>query len=101
MREHITLEKAQQVAEQEVARQRQQPALRGYSFSPVRLKSEEPLFWTFVSGSARLVADGYIPGALYVVVDKRDGHVWSDEEQARYYESLVPPQEERQPARVA
>ncbi len=84
---NINLEEALALAEGEIARQiAASPALSGYEFSPVRLKREDERTWLFVSGSAALQDEGCVPGALYARVDKRDGHIWSQEELAIHLE---------------
>ncbi len=83
----ITLEEALLLAEREIERQiAASPVLSGYQFSPVRLKGEDERSWVFVSGSEQLQDEGYVPGALYARVDKRDGHIWSPDELANYLE---------------
>src|SRR2546428_9624317 len=85
----ITLEQAQQIAAREIERLRSDTRLAGYEFGPVVLMSEEDVSWTFVSGSKQLHNEGCAPGALFVIVDKRDGHIWTESEVESYYESLA------------
>jgi hypothetical protein len=51
-----------------------------HTFKPVTYYGERHETWTFVSASQQLIAQGYIPGALFADVDKIDGHVWQQEE---------------------
>lgn len=76
------------------------PRLVGYEFSSVKLVDDEPLAWTFVSGSRQLQDEGCVPGAFFVTVDKRDGHIWTRDETEQYYEALAA-EKARQPALVA
>ena len=54
-------------------------------FSPVKLHEENDAFRTYVSGSDVMYKDGYVPGAVFVNVDKTDGHIWTRSEQENYY----------------
>ncbi|MGH9836092.1 MAG: hypothetical protein ACRD9Y_23970, partial [Blastocatellia bacterium] len=81
----ILLEVAQQIAQDEVAHRRSLPRLAGYDFGPVVLESEGDGYWKFVCASDRMQEEGYVPGAIFVRVDKRDGHVWSENETEQYY----------------
>lgn len=54
-------------------------------FSPVCLKTETDAFFTFVSGSDAMFNDGIVPGAFFVTVDKRDGHLWTKQETEKFY----------------
>lgn len=85
----ISLEKAQEIATHEIEQRKNTPRLVGYEFSPVMLLSDEPLTWTFVSGSPQLHDEGCAPGAFFVTVDKRDGHIWTDDETEQYYTALA------------
>jgi len=96
----VTLEQAQQTASLEIERLKNVPRLEGYDFTPVTLFRDEPLAWTFVSGSPRLHDEGCAPGAFFVTVDKRDGHIWTDDEIEQYYTSLAA-QRSQASARVA
>lgn len=84
----ITKDQARRIAEAEAARIIQQSArLSGYEFQPLRLYSETERFWIFSAGSDELQAEGFVPGAVRVSVDKSDGHVWSDEELELFYQA--------------
>ena len=97
---NITLEQAQKIAALEVERRKNTPRLAGYDFSPTALLWDEPLTWTFVSGSQKLHEEGCVPGAFFVMVDKQDGHIWSDDEVEQYYTALAA-QRTQASARVA
>lgn len=55
-------------------------------FSEIRLNEENSQFWVFVSGSEKMYNDGHIPGAFFVHIDKKDGHILSCEEEASFYQ---------------
>lgn len=80
----LTVEMAREIAGREIARRiRQSARLSRYKFEPVALSSESDKAWKFVSTSEGAIEAGYAPGALYVTVDKLDGHIWSDQELGR------------------
>lgn len=83
----VPRESAHRLATQEIERRRAAfPHLQQYNdWTPAELKSETDKFWTFVSGSEQWYEDGGVPAALYVTIDRHDGHIWSDEEIKRYY----------------
>ena len=85
----ITLQQALKIAEGEL-RHRVETAeeLKGYDFSPVQLSRENPAFWVFSAGSPRLLEAGFIPGAIFVCVDKTDGHLWGTEAQEQYFSAV-------------
>ncbi len=85
----ITFEQAQQIAATDLERRRNAPRFSGYEFSPVQLFRDEGVSWIFLSGSQQLMNEGWIPGALFVTVDKRDGHIWTDDETEQYYTALA------------
>ncbi|MCI0488778.1 MAG: hypothetical protein L0229_19480 [Blastocatellia bacterium] len=85
----MTFEVARQIAQEEALRRKLSPRLAKYEFEPVVLDSENEVSWLFVSASEQLQDEGCIPGAIFVRVDKRDGHIWSEREVEQYYESLA------------
>lgn len=66
----ITLEAAQQLAQVEVERRSSTPRLAKYEFSPVALESEGDVYWKFVCASEQMQDEGYIPGTIFVRVNK-------------------------------
>ena len=86
---HITLEQAQNIAALEIERRKNVPRLTGYDFSPAELVRDDGLTWTFVSSSQKLQEEGCVPGAIFVRVDKRDGHIWTNDEIEQYSASLA------------
>ncbi|MGH9845111.1 MAG: hypothetical protein ACREEM_40865 [Blastocatellia bacterium] len=85
----LTFEQARKIAAREIERLTSEPPLLDYPFGEMWFKREEEPFWVFAAASQKLQDEGYIPGAVYILVDKCDGHLWSDEEQERYYQSFV------------
>ena len=85
----LTFEQAKEMAAREIERLTSEPPLCDYEFGEMWLKREEEPFWVFAAASQGLQDEGYVPGAVYVLVDKRDGHFWNDEEQEQYYRSFV------------
>ncbi len=85
----ITLQQAHNIAEHEVRRIIQNAEeLTGYDFTSVELSRKTPAFWVFSAGSPKLQAEGFIPGAIFVCVDKLDGHIWGIEAQEQYFSSM-------------
>lgn len=90
--EIINLQEALEIAEHEIQQRIETaPELAGYEFGTVRLRRENPAFWVFSAGSEQLIEEGYIPGAIFACVDKTDGHLWTREEQERYFSALTEP----------
>lgn len=46
------------------------------------------MYFTFVSSSRKWLEEGLIPGALFVHIDKIDGHVWTSEEHMIFRDDL-------------
>jgi hypothetical protein len=85
----LTFEQAKEIAAREIERLTSEPPLRDYVFGEMWFKREEEPFWVFASASQELQDEGYVPGAVYVLVDKLDGHIWSGEEEGQYYRSFT------------
>jgi hypothetical protein len=83
----LNLEIAKQIAEREIEERRAASAIFSrFPFTPVEVDEETERFWVFVAGAEELFDEGVIPNAIYVCVDKLDGHIWSREEQEQFYE---------------
>ena len=82
----LSFDTAKQIAEQE-ARKRiaASPIFSHYQFATLSMQSETDRFWVFVSSSEGLFEDGVMPDAIYLCVDKTDGHIWSRLEQEAFY----------------
>ena len=61
------------------------PELNKSDVEEVRLDRESEWVWTFVADIPKLINEGWIPGAITVFVDKNDGHVWTEQEQASFH----------------
>lgn len=86
----VTFEGALRIASEDIERRIENSArLSKYSFSHVELKNANDKFWTFVSGSEELQAEGVVPGALYASVDKTDGHLLTSDEVEQFYRALA------------
>jgi hypothetical protein len=81
----ITKIKAQEIAEKEIERIAIMPKFSKYAFQNVEFVREDDVSWTFGAESPQLQREGYVPGAVFVRVDKRDGHVWTREETEKYF----------------
>jgi hypothetical protein len=79
----LKMEDALPLAEAHLARQITQH-FPHVPFEAIRFVREEALWWTFCRPSEALIEQGYVPGALYAAIDKLDGHVWDDNEQAAF-----------------
>jgi hypothetical protein len=82
----LSFDTAKQIAERE-AQQRiaASPIFSRYQFTPLSMQDETDQFWVFVSSSEGLFEDGVTPDAIYMCVDKADGHIWSRLEQEAFY----------------
>jgi hypothetical protein len=82
----LTIQIAKEIAEDHIKRViRNSERLSHYEFGPTVFDRENEWTWTFVSGSKQLQEEGCVPGAVFAVVDKSDGHVWDSEEQERFW----------------
>jgi hypothetical protein len=95
----ITFTQAQEIAEQELRRLvAESPKLSQYEFGALYLRREEQPFWTFGAASEQLMGAGVAPGAIFVSIDKKDGHVWEDRAVTHYYEQIALAAQQRQAA---
>lgn len=53
----------------------------------VRLTRETELAWIFTADIPKLIEQGWSPGAITVIIDKKDGHVLTDEEQVGFHKN--------------
>lgn len=92
----ITFTQAQEIAEQEIRRiVAASPKLSRYEFGAIYLRRDEQPFWTFGAASEQLMDEGVAPGAIFISIDKKDGHIWSDEEIGSYYERIAATAQQR------
>ena len=82
----VTLAKAQEIAEAALqAKIQAAPKLRDFAFGPAKLTDDYPPCWAFAVHSEQMWEAGYAPAALFVYIDKVDGHVWTVAEQNEYF----------------
>ncbi len=72
--------------------------LRDFTFGPAKLVNDHPPCWTFAVHSEQMWEAGYAPAALFVYIDKQDGHVWTVAEQNDYFYAH---EKKAQPERIA
>ncbi len=82
----VSMESALDIADEELNRQQRLLATK-LAFEPTRFVREEALWWVFCRPSEALIAAGHVPGALFVAVDKLDGHVWTEDSQAEFLQA--------------
>lgn len=83
---NISLQKAEEIAVQglkeKIARSKR---LHQYQFEAARLHTEYDRCFVFAAPSEEMGEAGYAPAALFVYVDKQDGHLWNAAEQDDYF----------------
>lgn len=94
----IALTKAQKIAQAALeAKIHAAEKLRTFTFQKAKLVDEHPPCWVFSASSEQMWEAGYAPAALFVYIDKQDGHVWTVVEQDDYFYA----HEKKQPERIA
>ena len=84
----LDLNYAENIARIEVAKIIEaDPELSKSEVEEVRLERENELVWTFTADIPKLINEGWSPGAITVLIDKNDGHVLTDEEQAEFHKN--------------
>jgi hypothetical protein len=92
----MTEQEALQLAAAELTAQvERSEKLRSFRFESVRLHSEYERCWVFAAPSPDMLAADYAPAALFIYLDKADGHRWDTEEIGDYFSRP------RQPLQVA
>lgn len=82
----VTQSQAQEIAQAALEAKIQAAAkLRDFTFGPAKLVNDHPPCWTFAVHSEQMWEAGYAPAALFVYIDKQDGHVWAVAEQNDYF----------------
>lgn len=96
---NISLQKAEEIAtcglQEKAARSKR---LRRFHFAAPRLHAEDDRCFVFAAPSEEMEEAGYAPAALFVYVDKSDGHLWDNEEQKAYFYAMA---KQVQPERIA
>ena len=84
----ISLETAQQIATRALQeRMARSPIFSHYPHAEVRLEEENDHFRVFAAFSEAAFQAGVMPPVLHLCVDKADGHLLTEAEQERYYDS--------------
>lgn len=82
------LEEAQSIARKEVEKVIDaDPQLNRSEVDEIRLERETERAWTFTADIPKLINQGWLPGAITVFIDKKDGHVWTEEEQTSFHKT--------------
>jgi hypothetical protein len=79
----VTIEQALQVAQKHLGPSYTDREGEIYSYGPIKYSTqmeETPMTWQVIAPLPGLQARGSIPGALFVSVDRIDGHIWSQQE---------------------
>lgn len=61
------------------------PELSEPEVEEARLVRENERAWTFAADIPKLIDEGWVPGAVIVMIDKTDGHVLTETEQAEFH----------------
>lgn len=95
----ISWQKAEEIAlrgwQEKAARSNR---LRHFHFAAPRLHAEDDRCFVFAAPSEDMEDAGYAPAALFVYVDKSDGHLWNNQEQKAYFYATTT---QTQPERIA
>lgn len=54
----------------------------------VRLERENETVWTFTADIPKLIDEGWFPGAITVLIDKTDGHILTEEQEAGFHKNF-------------
>ena len=63
------------------------PELSRSEVEEVRLARETERVWTFTADIPKLIEEGWAPGAITVLIDKMDGHVLTEEQEADFHKN--------------
>ena len=95
----IPLQKAEEIATRGLQQKAaQSKRLSQFHFDAPRLHAEYDRCFVFAAPSEEMEEAGYAPAALFVYVDKSDGHLWDNEEQKAYFYATA---KQVQPERIA
>ena len=82
----VTLKKAQEIAEVALkAKIQAAEKLHAFTFEKAEFVREYPPCLLFAADSEEMGEAGYAPAALFVYIDKTDGHIWTAAEQDNYF----------------
>jgi vacuolar-type H+-ATPase subunit E/Vma4 len=63
------------------------PELIQSEVEEVRLARENERVWTFTADIPKLIEQGWSPGAITVMIDKTDGHVLTEQQEAEFHKN--------------
>lgn len=63
------------------------PELIESEVEEVRLARENERVWTFTADIPKLIEEGWSPGAITVLIDKSDGHVLTEQQEAEFHKN--------------
>jgi hypothetical protein len=63
------------------------PELSPLEVQEVRLVRENEKVWIFTADIPKLIEEGWSPGAITVLIDKTDGHVLNEEQEAQFHKN--------------
>jgi vacuolar-type H+-ATPase subunit E/Vma4 len=63
------------------------PELVESEVEEVRLARENERVWTFTADIPKLINEGWSPGAITVLIDKTDGHVLTEKQEADFHKN--------------
>ena len=63
------------------------PQLTETEVEEVRLARENQSVWTFTADIPKLISEGWSPGAITVLIDKTDGHVLTEKQEADFHKN--------------
>lgn len=63
------------------------PQLTETEVEEVRLAREDQSVWTFTADIPKLISEGWSPGAITVLIDKTDGHVLTEKQEADFHKN--------------
>jgi|SRR5215213_11200183 len=82
------LNEAQNTARREVKKIIEaDPELTESEVEEVLLARENESIWTFTADIPKLINEGWSPGAITVLIDKTDGHVLTEQQEADFHKN--------------
>ena len=76
---NVTFEMAKAIAS-EALQKEQETRFPTVTFEALQYVSEDAMWWKFGAGSPEWIERALSAGAFYILVDKLDGHVWTEQE---------------------
>jgi hypothetical protein len=63
------------------------PKLSRWEVEEVCLARENESVWIFTADIPKLIKEGWSPGAITVLIDKKDGHILTEKQEAEFHEN--------------